>query len=144
MDEWYCAIAGRPVSKGNHRKIVINRCTGKPFLIGSPAARKAEKAFRDYVRDCAPREPFNGPIVVDLEFVFKIPKARAKQLRPGDPKEERPDRGNLAKLAEDALEGLVYVDDAQIVDGFIRKVWGERDETRVWVRPYVDRQASQP
>lgn len=35
---------------------------------------------------------------------------------------------------EDALEGVVYVDDCQVFDGPPRKVWGERDETRVTVR----------
>jgi len=45
----------------------------------------------------------------------------------------RPDRSNLAKTVEDGLEGIVYVNDAQIVDGRDVKMYGEEAFTQVEV-----------
>jgi Holliday junction resolvase RusA-like endonuclease len=45
-------------------------------------------------------------------------------------------RGDVDKLCRalfDAMTGVVYVDDRQVVEVEARRAWGERDEARVMV-----------
>jgi Holliday junction resolvase RusA-like endonuclease len=103
------------------------------FFAPAASTVKAERSAHEHVveqyGDTAPRE---GPLRVDVEFRFALPK-KANGCAPGDPCLSRVDRGNLLKLIEDAMTGVVYVDDSQIVSGDVRKVWHRVDETIVWV-----------
>lgn len=142
MTTWECIIPGRPTTKGNSRRIF--RAGGRPFTASSPQAIAAENAARAIAFAARPPAPLAGPLVLDVVFAFAIPQAARERVgkrgvRPatitaGEPCMRRVDRGNLLKLLEDALEGIVYENDSQIVDGSVAKVWGERDETRVCVR----------
>lgn len=59
---------------------------------------------------------------MNIDFVFARPKNVAKKLGTGRMLHTvKPDRDNLAKAVQDALNGIVYRDDAQICDGVIRK-----------------------
>ncbi len=40
----------------------------------------------------------------------------------------RPDLSNYVKLVEDALNGLLWVDDSQIVISTLRKMYADKDE----------------
>lgn len=64
---------------------------------------------------------------LDMTFVFEIPKSR-KDVVVGEPMRQRPDVGNLAALVSDAMEGILYTDDCQVVEETVRKVWGKRCE----------------
>ncbi|MCC7173495.1 MAG: RusA family crossover junction endodeoxyribonuclease [Planctomycetes bacterium] len=143
MNEWTCTIPGRPTTKGNSRRIF--RAGGRPFTASSPQAIAAENNARAVAFAMRPVAPLVGPLRLDVHFVFAIPQAARERvskrgkvtpakLCPGEPCMRRIDRGNLLKLIEDALEGIVYDNDSQIVGGDVAKVWGERDETRVSVR----------
>lgn len=52
-----------------------------------------------------------------------------------------PDRGKILRGIEDALIGLVYRDDAQIVDGRVAKRWSTSARTVIIVAPVDDREA---
>jgi Holliday junction resolvase RusA-like endonuclease len=143
MPEWSCVIPGRPTSKGNSRRIL--RAGGRAFAASSHQTIQAERNARAIAWAERPPELLCGPLLLDVVFCFAIPQAkrervsargrvRPAQIIAGEPCMRRVDRGNLLKLIEDALEGVVYADDSQIVGGDVRKVWGERDETRVTVR----------
>jgi Holliday junction resolvase RusA-like endonuclease len=86
------------------------------------------------IRSARPAVPLSGPVYAEITFCFKIPPARKKHVRVGDIHDVRPDRGNCLKLIEDAMSDLVYGDDCQVGDGPVRKIWAERDETRIMVR----------
>ena len=76
-------------------------------------------------------------LVLDVVFVFPIPARRRKGKRalvPGTPHVQRPDRGNLLKMVEDVLEGIVYADDCVVCAGDVRKEWGDEGATIVCVR----------
>jgi len=130
--EWGAVIDGRPVSKGNSGRMI--RRGGRVFRVSSDAATAHEAHARRFAMISLPSGyvPIAGPITLECEFRFAIPKSKAKSVRPGDPHVSKVDRGNLLKLLEDALKGVIYVDDSQIVGGDVRKCWGERNET--WVR----------
>jgi Holliday junction resolvase RusA-like endonuclease len=56
------------------------------------------------------------------------PKMAATIWRPHTAK---PDGDNLAKQIGDALNRIAWMDDSQIADVRVTKIWGDRDETIV-------------
>jgi len=90
------------------------------------------QAWQDVIRIYArqamgSREPSAGPI--ELEFVFYLawPKSGPKMQGPAGLRYaekqilKKPDVSNLNKAAEDALKGIIFVDDSQVI-----KVSGEK------------------
>jgi len=74
--------------------------------------------------------PLDYPLRVDIEFVFPRPKAMVWKTKPM-PRlwcGKKPDRDNLEKAVYDALNGILWVDDALICDGRIQKFYAAGDE----------------
>ena len=94
-------------------------------------SKKWKKAARDtlelYMGD---RVRFSGPLQISILAVFACPKGdRRKTLSvPRRWKPSKPDLTNIAKTVEDAANGIVWDDDAMIVDEQIRKVYGDQNE----------------
>lgn len=64
--------------------------------------------------------------MADITCYFAMPKSwsdRKKKAKSGQPCTKRPDADNIAKAILDALNGLAYDDDSQIVDLTVRKFW---------------------
>ena len=79
----------------------------------------------------------HGPLMLEVVFVRVKPgswprKPTTKRPWPDYPT-TKPDLNNLIKPLEDALTGIVWVDDAQIVRSREEKVFGEEPEVRVIV-----------
>jgi Holliday junction resolvase RusA-like endonuclease len=74
------------------------------------------------------REPLEGPLSVQFLFHVARPKGHqgAKGLRPSAPPYPitRPDLLKLARGVEDALTGIVYHDDSQIIEEVLVKGYG--------------------
>jgi len=68
-------------------------------------------------------EPWAGPVSMIVKVYMKKPTAR-------------PDGSNIIKLIEDALNGLAYRDDAQIVDS--RMIKARAVNSRGWVSIHVE------
>jgi len=73
--------------------------------------------------------PMSGPVDVTIRAVYAIPKsATKKRLAEIEAGRERPtktpDVDNIAKIVTDALNGLAYDDDKQIVNLFVGKYYG--------------------
>ena len=73
------------------------------------------------------------PIKLGITAFFAIPKSFSKkkkqlaldnEIRPT----KYPDWDNIGKTVADALNGIAYHDDKQVVDGFVRKVYTGREE----------------
>lgn len=73
-------------------------------------------------------KPYEGGIVIEITSVFMPPTSWSKAQRadPG-PMLSKPDADNIAKSVLDALNGIAWRDDKQIVDIRSRKQWGEHD-----------------
>jgi Holliday junction resolvase RusA-like endonuclease len=80
-----------------------------------------------------------GPLNVDMTVVVGIPaswpkkkraEAFANELKPTG----KPDLDNTAKLHFDALNGIVWADDSQIVSTTLAKVYGDAPKTVLTVR----------
>jgi Holliday junction resolvase RusA-like endonuclease len=116
-------VDGEPVPKGRAR-------VGKHGTVFTP---KRTRAFEAVVRQLAAlemrgRQPLQGPLRVDLLVQIAIPSswpmtrrlaALAGELLPTG----RPDLDNFLKSV-DALNGIVFGDDAQVVEVCARKRYG--------------------
>ncbi|HWV56066.1 MAG TPA: RusA family crossover junction endodeoxyribonuclease [Longimicrobiales bacterium] len=84
------------------------------------------------------RELFRGPIEIVFRFFVRRPKSHfgARGLRPSAPRHPtiRPDVLKLARGVEDALSGIVYADDSQIVREQLVKEYGAPERVEVFVR----------
>lgn len=79
------------------------------------------KAWKEYVRLCAIAakcKPLDGPLSMQIVFFLRPPKNLDKKLARGEgiAHISKPDCSNLVKALEDALTGICYHDDSQIVD----------------------------
>lgn len=131
-------IQGIPIPKARAR--VTNRLTkkGKRITITPKRTKRAEADFITQAKIYAPREPFVGAVLMDTIFFLPIPKnwpVRKKQaalqgeIRPIS----TPDRDNLLKLVQDAMNGIFYRDDCQIVDGRTAKYYSDKPRIRVYL-----------
>lgn len=60
------------------------------------------------------------PVILTVDAYRPLPESRPKSVH-SEPDTYRPDADNEAKLVMDALNGLVWADDAQVVDQHVVK-----------------------
>ena len=132
-------VPGPP--RGKQRARVTR--TGRAYTPQQTVASEA------WVRACAVQQcgqpVLSGPLRVDLTFLVPIPrswpKKRVAALSAGLVfPTSKPDLDNIVKLYCDALNGILWSDDAQLVDVSARKRYGEAPGAwiRVWELPSVD------
>ncbi len=80
------------------------------------------------------QKPEPGPVHLELHFEIEppaswSPKKRAAHI--GHYVATRPDGSNYQKLVEDALNGVAWIDDDQVVSWSGTKIYAERGQTCV-------------
>lgn len=120
-------IPGNARPQGRPRTRVIQAKFGKKSFATVYEDRK-DKEAKAYIRDCvrriAPQEPLVCPLKVVIVYGLKRPRADYGTGRNSNILKEtaapfhikKPDVDNLAKLTIDALTGVFWKDDTQIVD----------------------------
>lgn len=129
-------IHQEPVAKGRPRFRVM----GKYVTAYTPAKTKnTERLVIEEIKNQFKEEPYECPLAVWITFYFVIPKSYTKKKR----KEiqdrnyihiSKPDCDNLAKLYLDAMNGIVYHDDAQIQQLHLRKFYSETEQGSVHIQ----------
>jgi len=129
-------IEGKQATQGS--KIPM---PGKRF--GVKDSCKELPAWRHYValeaRKKFKGDPIRGtPLSMILVFIRPRPQAHYRKdqsVKPSAPSHPttRPDSIKMARAIEDALAGVIYHDDSQIVKHQILKRYGDRFETRILV-----------
>lgn len=81
-----------------------------------------------------------GPVEVRLTAYLRIPQSASKKRRADmmagvERPTKKPDGDNLAKLALDALNGVCWQDDVQVVDLTVRKFWSDEPRLVVEISP---------
>lgn len=137
-------VYGNPQPGGSKRGFIAKGKEGaKDRVIITDDNPKAE----DWKTNCAivaaelmkGRELFAQPLMIVVEFYFIRPRSHygARGVLRSSPKfpTVRPDATKLLRPLEDALTGIVWRDDAQIVEQIVRKRYGEpaRAEVKVSV-----------
>ena len=133
-------VEGTPVPKGRPR--FVRR--GKFVSTYSP---KTTVDYESKVSEAAKiamgsQEPLEGPIVTCIYITLPIPasysKKRTQACLSG---EERPtkrsDIDNFCKAIFDGMNGIVFVDDSQVVSLHARKVYGSAGMVEVMVQEHL-------
>lgn len=116
--------AGVPLPKGNMTQ--VRRGTFSAMVDQSNMARKSRKAhgldrWAEAVATAAraAKVPLlTGPVQLSLTFVLPRPKTVKREEHT-----VKPDTSKLVRAVEDALSGIAYVDDAQVVTLVASKVY---------------------
>lgn len=135
---------GRPQPAGSKRAFPIRGSGRIAVTDANPRAKVWQAEVRAAAVLAMPADSaaaagalLDGPLGVNLTFHVARPKGHygARGLRPSAPvyPTMRPDVLKLARAVEDALTGVVWRDDAQIVKENLRKVYGEPERVEVVV-----------
>lgn len=115
--------------------------TGNKYL--DPSVIKYRKAIRNMaiaqMRN-QKAERIEGAVNMNIVYAFRRPQSLSKKERneidggKTVPKTTKPDIDNLTKAILDALNGIVWKDDAQVTQINIQKVWSAKDqiEVEIW------------
>lgn len=116
--------AGHPVTQGSKRAFVRN---GRPILTEQSGDRL--KLWRHMLATTAhlsaPDGPLAGPVQVHLWFRLERPASTPKRKRTWPIKARSGDVDKLARAALDAMTGVVFLDDAQVVRLVVEKDWAD-------------------
>lgn len=131
-------VAGEPVPKGRPR---FSTHAGFVQTFTPAKTKKYEERVATAGKIAMAGRPlFEGPLYVKVYAYLPIPKswpkykqemARSGQLLPAS----KPDFDNFAKTACDALNGVAYVDDAQITDNFTKKRYSDTPGLQIVIQP---------
>lgn len=132
MKPIYIDVQGNPVAKKRPR--FVRRGVG--VKVYNPS-EKDEAAFLSLVAVLFEEAPLlTGPVHIKLTFVMQRPKSHygtgrnENKLKVSAPiyHTTTPDCDNLAKLVMDALNGYMWVDDAQVTKVDVWKTYHEKDD----------------
>lgn len=126
-------VPGPPVGKGRPRAAPGGRVHSPKGTI--EAESRVHVYGRQAMGETAPW-PAGTPVALTIEAVFPIAvswsKRKREAARAGSIRPTRtPDPDNIVKLVSDALEGVLWVNDNQIVDVAVRKTFG--DVPGMWI-----------
>ena len=122
-------IPGEPVAKGRPR--VTRYGTYTPEKTKNYETLVKELYFMEHGQTL-----LEGELNIDIKAYFRIPKSAAKtkklhmasgKIRPT----KRPDWDNVGKTVTDALNGVAYEDDSQIVSATVEKYYSEEPRTEI-------------
>lgn len=120
-------VPGTPAPQGSKRYL------GNGVMVESS---KRVKPWRADIRATAREhltQPIKGPIRLDLLFVLPRPKSHygtgrnADKLKPSAPERhtQKPDLDKMVRAVGDALSGVAYTDDSQIIFLEAGKAWAD-------------------
>jgi Holliday junction resolvase RusA-like endonuclease len=132
----YFVVTGKPVGKGRPRASTRGgfvRMYTDAKTLGYEAAIADEAA-----RAMSGAEPFETPMQMQVSCYYPIPKSWPKKIKQEAIDEEvfpkvKPDLDNVVKAVLDALNGVVYRDDAQVVNLVATKRYATEPRVEVYV-----------
>ena len=142
-------VYGTPAPAGSKRAFAIK---GKPGRFAVTDASKRSQPWKTQVAQQAGeimqgRHLLDGPLDLTLTFYVRRPKGHfgaRGNVKPSAPACPivKPDVLKLARGVEDALSGVVYRDDAQIVTETLMKRYGEPERVEIEVEQQAGAQFS--
>ena len=129
MTEVTFFVPGQVRGKGRPR---FSRQTGRAYTPATTAAYESTVAYAGHAA-MQGKSLIEGPVGVKMTAVFGIPASwPAKRKREALHHTSKPDADNIAKCC-DALNGIVWKDDAQVARISVSKVYGETPGLHVFV-----------
>lgn len=137
--EIYFVVPGEVVGKGRPRFSTVNG-------YGRAYTPKKTLSYEKSVRAAYLEEYPTGlltwqdkePLEMIVNAYFEIPKSASKKAKQKMLLEQfptkKPDADNIIKSIADALNGIVYADDSQIVQATVNKWWSEESKAEIIIR----------
>lgn len=137
MKEVYFIVDGKVQPKQRPR-VYRNPKTGQAHAVTPRQTVEYENKVKASYID-AEGIKFEGAVEMVVNIYTEIPKSVSKKKRAEMLLNKRPitktgDIDNLFKAISDALNGLAYDDDSQIVDGYIHKYYSEQARAEIIIR----------
>jgi len=143
LDALTFTVYGIPQPAGSKRAF-FNRALGRALVTdANPKARPWKALVSDAaIQAMRGRSLLDEPLILVVDFFVARPKGHFRttgQLRPKAPAAPavRPDLTKLLRAVEDACTGIVWRDDAQVVDQHVRKIYGEPSRCELTIKPRV-------
>lgn len=141
MKEIYFIVEGRVQPKQRPR-VVRNRYTGRVHTLTPQDTVDYENKVKASFYEACDGEKFflTGAVHMTVNVYVAIAKSTPKKTREkmltGElkPITRTGDLDNLFKAISDALNGVAYDDDSQIIDATIRKFYGEQARAEITIR----------
>ena len=134
-------VYGEPVGKGRPRFARRGNFT-------STYTPLKTKTYEDEIRMMAKAamgasEPLETPVTVAIYIRVGIPASYSKQKRKDASSGilkpmKKPDLDNVAKCHLDAIQGIIVVDDKQVINLHVTKVYAETPAVEVMVKECLD------
>lgn len=130
-------IPGKPLGKQRPR-VLKNGITYTPEKTVNYETFVKQLYFEQYHRE----KPFDGPVKMRIVAYMPIPQSASKVkktdmmrgiIRPT----KKPDVDNIIKIIADALNGMAYQDDKQIVSCTVEKVYSDVPRVQVEIQEVV-------
>lgn len=135
-------VPGVPISQPRQRHRVIQR-SGKAFAMNYTPAKSPVSDYKArlvlFARQAYAGEPIDGPVMLTVSARFPVPVSRRDLQRRIDRGEipyhiSKPEGDNVVKAVQDALNGILWVDDRMIASVTIIKTYAEVPGTVIEVR----------
>ena len=102
------------------------------------------KKTKDYEREIATAYRtqcsgmFSGAVAIEIHAYYEIPKSASRKrvldmVSDRERPTKKPDGDNIAKAVCDALNGIAYKDDSQVVDLTVRKYYSKFPHVQVFI-----------
>lgn len=137
-------VEGKPQHKGRHRSRIAYK-DGKPFVMvyPDPETAKCEEVVKEiaalYMRG---KPPTDKPVALLVHVYRQVPESwskadKAKAIAHNILPTSKPDSDNYLKFCSDALNGVCFLDDSQVVDARCIKLYDETPGMRIEVREFI-------
>jgi Holliday junction resolvase RusA-like endonuclease len=86
------------------------------------------------------RPVLSGPVALEVAATFSLPVSKPRWWKSAAlagriAHTTKPDGDNVLKAAKDALNGIAWLDDAQVIAATITKRYGDQPAVEITVRP---------
>lgn len=134
-------IPGEPCGKGRPKFCKVGKFARAYTPTGTRVAENNIVAvFQTHYPDFT---PLDGPMSMSVIAYMSIPSSASAKTRVAMLEQrlwptKKPDADNIFKLVSDALNGLAYLDDKQIVTAKFHKVYSDRPRMEIFIIPKED------
>jgi Holliday junction resolvase RusA-like endonuclease len=139
-------VPGKPATAGSKRAFP-HRTTGR-IIVGGRLPRAARSGARPSSTTLGRRAGFPQPGAIALSVVFIMPRPLSHRRKdgttlPSAPRHHitKPDTTKMLRAIEDALTGIAWIDDAQVIVQTAAKRYarlGEEPGAKVTIEPYTE------
>lgn len=120
-------VLGDPEHKRRARAVP----TARGIRVMQPRENQSYEAKIATIALAAGAQVHDGPVILKVIALYAVPRSRWRVRQPipeGLPRTGRPDWDNIGKIVSDALNGVAWIDDSQVVEASVAKRFAAQGE----------------